>query len=523
MLHRGDAIARSRFVAAGPCRTGAVSGRLVAREKQGETPMRRGFPLFLLAGLAAAPLLAEPGRADEGFDAAVRDVLGGDPGAYRDVLATLQAAVRAGDAAGVAALVSYPITVTIDGARREIADAPAFVAAYPSIVTPRIAAAVESESIADMFVNYQGVMLGDGEIWLTGVCAPADTACDRPEIKVITIQSTDDLAPAGPDATPGVARSFGDWVVGCDNYRACVAVGMMPDQEAGAYVVIRRGGGAKDRASVAFSTLVERAPAHPKLRVSILGDKAGPRDAEMAVEGAGSYLTATADPADVSGLIAALGAGRGLELTPLDRGKPGETAGVSLKGSAASLLYMDDQQRRVGTTTALVRPGKASADTIPAVILEPVWQPRPIAEVTDTSPPPAYVAPATDPSCDGVPTLAFSVAPDTTLWAVCALAGAYNTDFTFWIVGPDGARKADFSIPGQPGDGDPATLMSPSLAADGLTLNSLALGRGLGDCGTVSDWGWDGAALRLVSLRDMPTCRGVDMADWPVLFRAAPR
>ena len=30
---------------------------------------------------------------------------------------------------------------------------------------------------------------------------------------------------------------------------------------------------------------------------------------------------------------------------------------MSLKGSAAALLYMDDQQKRVGTVTALVRPG----------------------------------------------------------------------------------------------------------------------------------------------------------------------
>ena len=162
--------------------------------------MRHGFPplaaLLALAGLAATPLSGAPARAGDAFDAATRDVLGGDPGAYRAFVARLQAAIRSGDAAGVAALVAYPIMVVVDGAPRGIADAAAFAALYPSIVTPAIAAAVENESPGDMLVNAQGVMLGDGEIWISGVCAARDAACARPEIKVIAIQPTDATAPS---------------------------------------------------------------------------------------------------------------------------------------------------------------------------------------------------------------------------------------------------------------------------------------------------------------------------------------
>ena len=482
------------------------------------------FALFAVAGGALSPPSAAPARAEAGFDGAVRDTLGGDPAAYRAFVATLQAAIRSGDAAGVAALVSYPITVTIDGAPRGIADARAFVAAYPSIVTRKIAAAVADEPLSDMLVNAQGVMLGQGEIWLTGVCAASDTACARPEIKVIAIQPADGLAPAGPAAAPGVTRSFGDWVAGCDNYRACVAIGMMPDQEAGAYVVIRRGGGARDAPSVAFSFPPQGdMPAHPKLRVAIAGGAGAPPGVDMPVTARDGFLTATAAPDRAPDLIAALMAGHGLTLTALDGGAPGEAAAVSLKGSAAALLYLDDQQRRVGTTTALARPGPARPDTIPAVDLTPVWRPAKITALPDPPPPPpAGVAPAPDDSCGQMAPLAFSVGPDTTLWGVCALAAAYNIDYDFWIAGPDGVRKADFTIPGQPAPEDPAALTNPNLNPDGRSLNTMALGRGPGDCGTIADWGWDGTAPRLVGLRDMPECRGVDSSDWPVLFRADP-
>ena len=142
--------------------------------------MRLLLAFFLLA---AAPAFAQ----DADFDQAVRDTLSGDPAEYRQVIGAFQQAVRDGDAAAAAALVSYPIAVTVAGDDREIGDADAFAAAFPEIVTPAIAAAVLDQAIGDMFVNAEGVMLGDGEVWVSGVCL--DDACARSEVRVITIQS----------------------------------------------------------------------------------------------------------------------------------------------------------------------------------------------------------------------------------------------------------------------------------------------------------------------------------------------
>jgi hypothetical protein len=45
-------------------------------------------------------------------------------------------------------------------------------------------------------------------------------------------------------------------------------------------------------------------------------------------------------------------------------------------------------------------------------------------------------------------------------------------------------------------------------------------GRGIGDCGSTSDWVWDGRAFRMVGAKSMPECHGVAEADWAPLYRA---
>ena len=110
----------------------------------------------------------------------------GDSAQYRKAITAFQEAVKAHDAAAVAALVSYPIKVTIGTSRRTIKTPQKFIAKYDSIITPAIAAAVQDEPYGDMMVNAQGVMLGRGEVWINGVCR--DKACTTADVRVITIQ-----------------------------------------------------------------------------------------------------------------------------------------------------------------------------------------------------------------------------------------------------------------------------------------------------------------------------------------------
>lgn len=110
------------------------------------------------------------------------------PDTYRQAFDAIQQAVSEGDATTFADWVSYPIEVTADGEDMVIGDAGQFAEHYNDIVTPEIADAVTNQSFNDLFVNDQGAMFGNGQVWMSEICL--DDACTNSEVKIITIQST---------------------------------------------------------------------------------------------------------------------------------------------------------------------------------------------------------------------------------------------------------------------------------------------------------------------------------------------
>jgi hypothetical protein len=113
----------------------------------------------------------------------------GDPVKVRETLASLQQAVRRHDAAGVSTLVSYPITINPQKPDALIIHTPkSFVDRYDQIITPHLAEVIEKQKYKDLFVNYQGAMLGDGEVWIAGICR--DKTCSQTDIRIRTIQNT---------------------------------------------------------------------------------------------------------------------------------------------------------------------------------------------------------------------------------------------------------------------------------------------------------------------------------------------
>ncbi|HEY6642020.1 MAG TPA: hypothetical protein VIZ63_07755 [Povalibacter sp.] len=110
----------------------------------------------------------------------------GDPARYTTAIVELQRAVAAHDVTAVAAMVQFPLKVTVDGKPTTIADAATFALNYDQIVTAAIAAAVVNTPHADLLVNQWGIMFGNGEVWINGICA--DEKCSSFEPRVIAIQ-----------------------------------------------------------------------------------------------------------------------------------------------------------------------------------------------------------------------------------------------------------------------------------------------------------------------------------------------
>jgi hypothetical protein len=91
------------------------------------------------------------------------------------------------------ALVHYPIKVN-PGKRPFIVKSPkAFIADYDRIITQDISEAILKQKYDALFVNSQGAMLGEGEVWITSFCL--DKGCTKSDIKIGTIQNTANLKP----------------------------------------------------------------------------------------------------------------------------------------------------------------------------------------------------------------------------------------------------------------------------------------------------------------------------------------
>ncbi|MFM9859827.1 DUF1176 domain-containing protein [Pseudoxanthobacter sp. M-2] len=344
------------------------------------------------------------------------------------------------------------------------------------------------------------------------------------------------LAAGGPALAAdraGELKTFRDWVIGCDNTLACTALGMAPADGAGsAFVKIARAAGPAAAPEVSVVVYAETTPAAPRLRLRLDGGKGPglPSDVFTA-ELDGDFVRARLTGSDAAAVIAALLPAKGLTVELLDGSKSLSSSPVSLSGSSASLRYMDAEQGRAGGVTALVATGSAAASKVPAAPAAPVVT---AVAMSELSPPPkrrpAGIPAASADDCPIDPKeMAVTLAGDRTLWGVCVSAGAYNFTYEFWVAGAGKPQPARFEVPGAGAvmsmgeDDDYAALVNPGLSDDGMVLSAFSKGRGIGDCGGLAEFVFDGERFRALTYAAMDTCMGVPADDWPVLYTARRR
>jgi hypothetical protein len=107
-------------------------------------------------------------------------------------LASLQDAIRAENPSQIAALVNFPLRVGYSSRQSprparvvNIANAEEFIRRYSELFTPEVRAAVLAQPSETLFRNWQGAMVGNGELWYAGVCR--DTQCSDRRILVISV------------------------------------------------------------------------------------------------------------------------------------------------------------------------------------------------------------------------------------------------------------------------------------------------------------------------------------------------
>jgi hypothetical protein len=341
-------------------------------------------------------------------------------------------------------------------------------------------------------------------------------------------------------AAPASAmRDFRDWTAACDNLRTCTAYGFDADVGGGAYLRIERGGAADAplRITVAVNTednvKFELSFDDPAIAGLPSATVAGTTNKDDDLK----RLVIT-NPQVTGPMIEGLRKAKKLIVTRVD--PPGATPSdpavteISLSGFAAALLWIDEQQKRVGTVTAIIGRGDKPASAVPALPAAPVVTAAKagIGAKPDPKKAPAAALAKAQKVCDS--TERFTEAEDATrldatsvmYWFHCKeISGAYNYAYALLVVAPGKAVQiASFKTPrelgGDTGSDDNDTSMNPTWDDASRTLALLSKGRGLTDCGTTSEWAWDGAAFRMITSKAMPACKGVPTSDWPSLFRA---
>ncbi|MBV9537455.1 MAG: DUF1176 domain-containing protein [Acidisphaera sp.] len=331
-------------------------------------------------------------------------------------------------------------------------------------------------------------------------------------------------AAAPPPAVP-LYRTFGRWIVACDNTRSCEARGF-------------------DEVTRADLRLLRDAGAAPARLVLSAGD---PFDVTaLRLDGAalplhapawttdtsdGGTALATDDPRAVAAFIGAARNAHALTLDAAPASGDDPPRLVPLDGFTAALLLVDAVQGRPGTSGALVAPAGANQPpAAPPVPPAPVWvRPRPLsaaearaiaARLRTLRSPSFDVCDVTDP-----PTVDALDAGHAIAIRPCYRA-AYQTSYLVEMFPRGGGPPVPLrlTLPGVPGDEPqgPDMVEADFDPASGR-LTTAAKGRGLADCGLSAAWTWSRGAFRLTSLAYQEPCGGALPGDWPTLFRTRER
>jgi hypothetical protein len=327
-------------------------------------------------------------------------------------------------------------------------------------------------------------------------------------------------------------KQFRDWIAACDNTRSCTALALR-EESVGAYLRFERGGApdAKPR----FTILVE---IEKGKKVELAFDEPGlgglPKLlAAPDVEGELASVQIGLDTTPA--FVAALRKAGKIIVTNPDAAKPDErrVAEISLSGAAATLLWIDEQQRRLDTVTALARPGNKTASTVPTPPAAPQVVPVPSGVSPLPKTYPVAILAKGRTICGADDPRPESGEPDplggslVLYWFNCrAMSGAYNAWSGLLIAPrdkPDAVRVVRLPYPA--GEAavagiDKHLVVNAGFDSKTATLTMFGKGRGPGDCGSLGEWVWDGKDFRLTRYQSMPKCAGLMSDYWPTVYRA---
>lgn len=335
------------------------------------------------------------------------------------------------------------------------------------------------------------------------------------------------LLSAPARAQIGEMKTFRDWIAGCDNTRACTALSLPneTDDEV-AFLRLDRPAEPNGGPTLALKLRSSKLPKQFSVELALDGapfPAAGHRLQGGSIDGETTEIGIAS--AEAEALIAAA-----RKATTLTARIGQRQFKLSLAGSVAAMLWIDERQGRLNTPTALIRKGTTGAvppaPALPVIASKPASG-KPLAKDQAAALVKAMRAELNRREPDSCEEMsdgsdgAFPLDDTTRLVVVACSRGAYNVSSQFWLVpGRDVAKARPAEFEGnrdKPGN----ELVNADFDPESGRVMFFAKGRGIGDCGASGSYGWNGTRFAVLQRSGMDTCRLIPGDDWITLFRSA--
>ncbi len=315
----------------------------------------------------------------------------------------------------------------------------------------------------------------------------------------------------------GISFSHQDWEIYCSNTGTCRAAGYQNEdgQNEPASVLLTRKAGAKQTVSAEFALANFEQESLPAAKLQNIHFYVNGKDlGQVSVDGTEFPIMGKLSTNQVNGLLQ-----QAKQKTDIVFKNSNVQWQISDAGMTASLLKMDDFQKRVDTVGALIKKGNADESKVLAA------QPKLVVKKVKTADKPyltlqpkmkqyqsvypllmaAQPIPKEEGFCEGIyngdgtesqPIELYKLSNNKVLAMTLCWRAAYNEGYGAWIL--------DQSLTGK------ATLVTEHASDFGSGIMSSAQkGRGIGDCWSSDEWVWDGQ--KFVHTKDMWTgmCKGL--------------
>ena len=139
--------------------------------------------VFAAALLAAVPALAQT---VEEVNVQIESLLGSHE-VFETAINAIQSAVSDGNVEGVAGYIPFGEPIKVNGEDVIITDEADLAARFGELFNDKVTTAVSEQDYANLFINQDGIMFGNGELWVGRVCV--DDACDDFFVNIIAINN----------------------------------------------------------------------------------------------------------------------------------------------------------------------------------------------------------------------------------------------------------------------------------------------------------------------------------------------